>query len=218
MAQFVDPPRALRDLLNISRFGTWPEVEEAVQEFTVRYGPLRLIKSPEGVLWEPLQLVPDLDRYTPPIASVLRQVLDQGQAGQEVLAVLSLSYLFATAHALLKAGQARSNVNGILASIFGPSEMTGKAHGLHIDILAGTVEPVLRDPLDAIAWEFHRSYRKLSHCARCSRFFYRSFIKDKYCSPLCSSQSRSAAQLAYVRKKRAAQNQAKQKTKSRRRT
>lgn len=77
------------------------------------------------------------------------------------------------------------------------------------DILAGTVEIEPRDLLDAMAKEVIESRKTIARCAICSRFFYRHYSHDKYCSPACGDEARRKGQSDWIRTKRK-QKEAKQ--------
>jgi hypothetical protein len=75
------------------------------------------------------------------------------------------------------------------------------------DVVAGTVEVEPRDLLDAMANEVLRSRKSIARCAQCSRFFFRQYSHDKYCSLACGSEARRKGQKDWVAQKREAAKQ-----------
>jgi hypothetical protein len=193
---------ALKDLLNLKGpTSNFHENDSSCDAFISRYGPLREV---------------------PALAETMRQGLgsrwsdvDHGPRQAVRLASLLLQTLF-EAHSGEKE-QAYEAINNSLALIFGYAQIDGKEHppGLRVDLLAGKIEPVPRDLLDAIALEFMRSYRMIGPCDRCRRFFFKSYPSDRYCSGPCSDAARSEAQRNWMRNKRAEQAEQKRKKESR---
>ena len=114
--------------------------------------------------------------------------------------------LFRLAISIPKEPQRIQALNLVLGRIFeSPVTIDGTTQGsaLTVDILAGTVEPRPRDLLDALASELMHSRKALARCALCSKFFYRQWNKDRYCSPLCGDEARRRQQADWVAKDRA---------------
>jgi hypothetical protein len=62
-----------------------------------------------------------------------------------------------------------------------------------------------RDLIDAMAIELMRSRKAIARCALCSKFFFRQWNKDKYCSTTCGSEARRQQQLEWITNKRHSQ-------------
>jgi hypothetical protein len=180
-----DPRGALRDLLNIPDSTRGGKVfAEAAKDFIARYGALRILPH-----------------------SVMKPTDDQG------VVVGALAWLFRQAWAARDGGETgRIKINTALSAIFTSAKISGenRAPGLKVDILAGTIEPVPRDLLDAMAVEFMRSYRTIGQCERCTKFFFKTYANDRYCSPLCGDASRREQQRDSMRRHRAEQKQKKE--------
>jgi hypothetical protein len=108
-------------------------------------------------------------------------------------------------------------LNSVLNLIFKATEISGKYAGpaIQADFLTGKFDIVPRDLLDALALEFMRSRKALSRCERCTRFFIKTFSRDRYCSTDCGTEARTEAQREWMRKFRAQQKRGHQKSKSR---
>lgn len=186
---------ALRDLLNL----TEPESafygqDSSADEFIARYGELRGLPA----------IVETLDRHL--------GIKDRALVGPRS-AVRMASALFLAMWKVHDKGPGAQQVfNGCLATIFGPALIGGQdlPAGLRVDILAGTIEPLPRDLLDALALEFMRSYRMIGSCERCRRFFFKSYLRDRYCSRPCGDVARTEAQRNWMRQKRAEQKREKE--------
>jgi uncharacterized protein DUF6076 len=99
-------------------------------------------------------------------------------------------------------------INIYFRAVFSEARIDGELQptALRVDILAGTVTPVPRDLLDAIAVEFMRSYKTIGRCQQCQRFFFKEYTNgDCYCSRPCAEQSRKESQRDWMRKHRAEQ-------------
>jgi hypothetical protein len=227
VSRIIDTRSALRDLLNIlpntysildrarekpapaqfEELYTSEEMDEMhkrAKRFLETYGPLR----PAGPAMSSTlgAVVAGLPTVKGPIAWAQSQSSDELRAAR-------MSSLFAMAHmACVPESQdedARDEetmriTNVFLKDVFDTAWIEGdiQPSALDVDILAGTVTPVPRDLLDHIALELMRSRKQLATCARCSRFFYKEFSKDKYCSLNCSSLARAKAQLDWTRNSR----------------
>jgi len=186
---FPDAREALKDLLNLKWKGDQPPLQPPLEEaaaFIARHGPLRLF-DPAIIWWGD---GPPADFSDPRMAVVCASGLFKStirDVGSEVIRY--------------------DNVNGTLSTIFSSAVIDGEKYptALKVDILAGTVKPVARDLLDALALEFMRSYKNIASCERCQRFFVKEYSNDFYCSPTCGEQSRKESQRDWMRNYRAEQ-------------
>ena len=187
MSAFPDPERALLALLNLSEgwSGDDGEMAARVGDFVATYGTLRKLVSTKFTLadlWD--------------LKAVKEEALGAPQ-------VLYYSKMFALA---VSPERGHRTLNLLLEEIFQtPAVIDGVVHptALIVDIAEGTVTPVSRDLLDALAVKLLHSRKLIARCALCSKFFYRQFSKDKYCSTHCASEARAAQQTAWVAAKRA---------------
>jgi hypothetical protein len=186
---FPDTREALKDLLNLSiNLPNRKRLAETVAEadaFISQYGPLRPYRFPVG--WAPPEVLEFMNDPSDPNLAVI------------LLAAVFSSALLPTAP--------RDAINLHLGIIFSPAQIDGQQQSaaLKVDILAGTVTPVPRDLLDAVAVEFMRSYKTIRDCERCQRFFFKDYTRDRYCSRPCAEQSRGEAQRDWMREYRADQ-------------
>lgn len=189
MTGIVDPRRALLALLNVGIDDI--NVSARIQNFIKTFGPLRDPRVPGDrdpeYLHTPEQTVFGLVRlFTSAICSVA-----------------------------LPEEQHRFIVNRNLGLIFNDSvtiECVTYQTALDVDIVEGTVEPTPRDLLDAMALELLRSRKEIARCGICDKFFYRQFSKDKFCSHVCTAESRRRTRLDWARKKAGEKKQSHQRT------
>jgi len=177
MVAIVDPRRALLALLNAP----------TAEQFIEAYGPLR----------EPIA------SKKAGTSNLHSAFLGKPHTPQET--VTSLASLFSGAVSLSQDAKDRLLLNTLLAIIFNdPVTVNGTVQptALDVDIVLGTVEPRPRDLLDGMALELLRSRKMIARCGQCSKFFYRQFSKDKYCSTVCTSEARLRYQAEWVQKKR----------------
>jgi hypothetical protein len=187
MPAFVDPRRALLALLNVRMDDR--EVSARAQDFIATYGPLREARVRLG----------DLMNGRPSMYTAEETVI-------------YLAEMFSDAGALLDRDRP---LNLLLANVFQEARIDGVFHktALEVDIVQGTVEPKPRDLLDAMALALLRNRKMIARCDLCSKFFYKSFSRDRYCSPACTFEARRLGQLEWVRKKAAQNKQQSQRTK-----
>jgi len=191
--KFPNPHGALLDLLNLQkankRTAFYGRDRTAEHDFILRHGPLRPVPS---------------------IAALLPKVKGSDEPR---VALRVLWSAFVTALAMNDQTKSEpAAINDVLARIFNVAEIDGeiKGPGLKVDILAGTVKPVSRDLLDAVAIEFMQNYKRIGRCERCETYFYKDYITDRYCSSPCAEKSRREAQRDWMRNKRAEQKRNKQ--------
>jgi len=198
MNAIVDTRRSLLALLNVVVDDR--DVAKRAESFIATYGPLREYRKRADA---------SIKRTTKEVkvGSLGGAFFGPPYAPQDT--VVNLAQVFSWAVLLPEESQ-RNLLNMALSSIFNDTvTIEGTSHGtaLDIDIVAGTVEPRPRDLLDAIALELLRSRKVVSRCGICSKFFYKQFSKDKYCSTGCASEARRRGQTEWARKKAAEKEQ-----------
>lgn len=189
----TDYRQALIDLLNLvspstlaGQERTLPKAEEErdrAQNFLDKFGPLR----------------------------PLRQVREEIANPSDVVTVWLWGQIFGESLTVWTNTQEQNNrLNKVFKTIFNdPVGPPGEERltALRVDVVAGTVWPVPRDLLDAMANELLQSRKSIARCAQCSRFFYRQYSHDKYCSLACGSEARRKGQKDWVAQKREAAKQ-----------
>jgi hypothetical protein len=222
----LDIRRALLDLLNVIPVTVerWddPEIHQGAERFLVAYGPLRSdMSNKHRVAFRKgfMEASDRLAEFNEPaeVKRIMKGELERlaqsnlhaaffGPPDTPPQTVTFWANTFGWAILYPREAQARAALNLILSSVFTDSVIIdGTVHptALNVDFVGGTIEPRPRDLLDALALELLRSAKLISRCALCSKFFYRTFNKDKYCSTVCGSEARRKAQLEWVRAKRA---------------
>ncbi len=185
-----DRRTALKDLLDFSLLVQMSEREDAARQFIKRHGPLRSMIADKQVPAE----------YSSP----------------EVFAVAFASSFFATTLEMLRADRPSADrqdrANNQLSIIFRPARIArqDRPSALRFNLLAGTVEPIPRDSLDALTMEFMHSHRLISRCEHCHLYFFRVYANDRYCTPLCGEEARREGQREWMRVSRQKQKERRQ--------
>jgi hypothetical protein len=190
-------------LLNVDPSEDAAETKKRADAFISTYGPLRESRD------ERMEIKSDVQK----IGRTSLHSAFFGPPYTPQKTVIDLAQMFSWAISLQQEQktEAHTLLNITLGNIFNnPVTIDGTVHrtALDTDLVSGTLEPRPRDLLDAIALELLRSHRVISRCALCSKFFYREFSKDKYCSPVCASEARRRGQAKWAENKAALKEQA----------
>ena len=183
--KMFDPRTTLIDLLNLPEEDD-PTFQRRAEEFVLRHGTLREQFT---------EALPILAK----IASEFRILWNFG--------------MLATRDPQAVPGRQSAILDVIFDPLLANRAKEYPVPAVRPNFLTGEFEVYPRDPLDAVALEYMRSRKAIHRCERCSRFFIKTFSRERYCSTNCGTESRTEAQREWMRSFRAQQKQGQQKSK-----